>query len=664
MSITKIYPHYEVNTIDLSPVVAAPTTRMPLHRPLFLIQAPRGPVGVAKGGNFFRSSDIPKVFGKELFDYRTKYFGVNSVYLSTLMKRQGAYVIRLASDTAKTAHAIIEAWVITDAQIPQYQKDSKGNRVVDENGDYVPLLDGSNEPITTLGNKIEYRARVLASDENPNEIVARDVQSGGTTYKVFPLWYQQATSPGEWGNSVGMSISFDWSNGTIRDLSTSIGSPVYTFRAYEKPYGSNIATTIASSAQARYTNVGFYSNMENPYTTRRMYLPKVLENEYTDITFPFGVKVYDSSIYALRELIFSKESALNEDSIASVDMVEFLTCRDMDGRLYDTTQIITSHTESVRFSETYVIYMKNGNDGDMDWDTYEDLVRQTLDYTLYPELQDEGRFAYTNIYDVGFSMQTKEAILDHMAKNDSFKAIMSTQDINAPVNSEADDIASGTYLAQRARMTPESELYGTEAVRAEIYAHVGHLVDSQYEDVVPYTLQMLEHRCTHESTFYLEGTYGGWPDNQVTLFKDINWAAYSHSIKTAMWRVGINYVQYYNDTQLQIPSPRTVYTNDASALSNSLYSQILVYCKHLARRVWYDMVGRAGRMSDTIDTVEKRTSKVVREMLNSMYSSEVYAYQTEEEQLRGDTVHTKITVFGGPDFRNSTVDVICRRPEE
>lgn len=98
------------------------------------------------------------------------------------------------------------------------------------------------------------------------------------------------------------------------------------------------------------------------------------------------------------------------------------------------------------------------------------------------------RYPLTHIYDVGYDLDTKYAILKFLAVRDNCKAIMATQDITKDLNTMEEDQSAGSAIRGRALLQPESTFFGTGCCRAEIFQQAGYLNDTSYKGIVPTTL--------------------------------------------------------------------------------------------------------------------------------------------------------------------------------
>ena len=149
------YPHFVITVEDQSrndDVVA--DDLLGLHVPLFFGRYARGVVN--KPIWCPTTNDLYRIFGKEWTDNLTPYFTHESLFIERSFSSQGAFIVRLASEDAMTASILLEAHVTTGVEVIQYKRDEYGKKILDENGDPIPLMNDSNQPIKEAGVRIKW----------------------------------------------------------------------------------------------------------------------------------------------------------------------------------------------------------------------------------------------------------------------------------------------------------------------------------------------------------------------------------------------------------------------------------------------------------------------------------------------------------------------------
>lgn len=220
-------------------------------------------------------------------------------------------------------------------------------------------------------------------------------------------------------------------------------------------------------------------------------------------------------------------------------------------------------------------------------------------------------------------------------------------------------------------LQPESQIHGTEVCRAEIYQQAAYLADSSiYDDMVPATLDALEKRCRWQSRGYIEGMPKGLPHSAVAIFKDNswNWTPAKAEHKQRSWETGLNYFQYSDMSRLHYADMRSVYRYDTSVLSSAIFTDAVVYTKHVIRYNWARLSGVEMPFARLAETAKTNVLGDLLPILNGFYNAEAEFYQTDEERKIGYITHGRIKLVAPATNRVWIVDVECYRegytPEE
>ena len=194
---------------------------LPLNKPLYMMKTYRGPVGVPVWCPTY--TDAVRVFGADTFNKRSKYFSENAYYLLKTFPFNGAFIMRVASETAEDSRISIEVGLsleasrvkITDPEtgkqyyggfntenpiVPQYKRDSNGNFVLELTGAKIPINEAGKSPeewveegesIDTWsqamlpGYKVAWRAVCRGADDKRELGSATTTEAGGYTW--YPM---------------------------------------------------------------------------------------------------------------------------------------------------------------------------------------------------------------------------------------------------------------------------------------------------------------------------------------------------------------------------------------------------------------------------------------------------------------------------------------------
>lgn len=286
------------------------------------------------------------------------------------------------------------------------------------------------------------------------------------------------------------------------------------------------------------------------------------------------------------------------------------------------------------------------------------------------EIVESLHYPFTHIFDVGYSFKTKKAMIDFLDVRDDVIVVMSTQVLMTDgsgraisQNDQATDEGNGEALRAYALLMRESVLYGTDCMRCTIYAHSGHIVDTNaYSGVLPFTYwDAVKHSQYGNLTYMKKDEPRGLPNAYNLLFKDWNWWNYRADSQSRVWDNGLNYVQYADMTRLFYPALRTVYRAATSVLVDEWVVDAVVYAKYVVRHAWATFSGRNDPAADLQGLIKAYLDAELGFLFNGKYSFTVSVYQTAEEQELGYIQHVKLSITFGATMRVLDVDIEVNR---
>ena len=663
------FPHYEVRVEDLSIYTPLYREQLPLHRPIFFMRCQQGPIGIPVWVSDYNYAI--RVFGRGTFDKYTAWYSREAVYLRYAFNRQGAFIVRLADATAEYASAVIECHM-TEVEVPLWQRDEYGNFLETEDGDKVPVegAGGPGTQATTLGYKLAWRRRNLNTNESPNTIMPKTVVSGtgGASTTIYPVLAMKALYPGSYGNDNGFKLYFDIER-TEPAMVDAIESLTYQFGSVAKTYGQDTVSPVRTT----FGDISTYVSLKDKAVDKRLdkdvAMKSVLQNLYYDrysqtTNLIHTTKVYSEFVEVISTKIADAEILADPAAATNPWVYNIFDATTMDNiPLYSAIIDDAITNDTVVFNANFIIYLGGGSDGDISDNAIETLTRQYLMDLVYPEIIDSARYPFTHMYDTGVTLPTKKILIEFLGVRDDYKAILATQDCSRTVmNTKDEDQSVGASLHAACVLQPESMIFGTEVCRAEIYQQAGHLNDQTiYEKFMPATLDALIKRCRWQSRDFIEGMPKGLPHSGVTIFRDWNWTPCLPAHKQANWDTGLNYFQYYDMRRIHYPDMRSVYRYDTSVLSSAIFTDVIVYTKHIVRFNWARLSGVELPFARLAEKARNNVLNDMTLMLNGMYGVEVRFYQTEEEAKIGYIAHGEIKLTGYAPSRVWLVDVKCYR---
>lgn len=654
MAKTYSHPHFEISVADHSIYTPLYREILPAHLPIFFMKAQQGVTNVpiyVKDSNAFT-----KIFGDGTLDNNSVYYSRESLFLSGLFQRQGAFIVRLAPEDAATGSVVLQLKVQQTA-VPMYQTNADGAFVYDEEtGKKIPVIDSSTgEQVKEDGVALTWSTRSLTEQEDFDSLKPTTIQGADGSYTVYPILALKATSAGAFANEIGVKLFVD-----LDDLDTTLAERVnsipYSIGFVRKTYGQDTVSPILSGWNNQFESFVAKPGQVNSQTASNVSFAEVLEDNFKDL--PFNIHLYDENIEAVGKLVQAVEP---DDDTISEDPFMVNLCE-----AYNINGIPMQHVliteNSVRLYDSTINYMAGGADGDISDANIEKLTVQYLNDLIYPAIRDQARYPFNTIYDTGVSLNTKYAFIKFLGVRDDFRLYLSTQDCSAARwNTQAEDYSAGSALFAKALLQPESTVKGTECFRVDIYQQSIHLNDLAYRKFVPMTYDIMLKKSRYASTPTVTGQPAGLPASEITIAKSVNWTPSEPDLKQKSWDSGLNYAQYFDMTGIHWPAMRTVYKYDTSVLSNSLFADVVVYIKQLARYNWSRFTGIEGPFSSIKAAAETALSNDINGLTGGRYACTVTYDQTEEEAKIGYISHCDIDIVGDPQTRIFKYNINCYR---
>lgn len=648
----RTFPHHTTEVIDESARTVFRPEVVPLHRPMFLGFAEKGPVNVPMFGNYTTHRDR---FGRATFDQYSKFFYHPNLFMTRACQQQ-CFFVRLADKSAAIASGVLELHLKENVQVPQYEKDEDGNRLEDSDGNFVPRESGG-VAVTEEGVEIFWTIRPLEEDETLNSLLPKTVD--GVT--VYPIMAYKDRSPNSAANRAGVKLWFDWEEADLSVINN-IESLMFEFGIVNQPYGLDTPQPIRNLFGNPTTSFSFNEEAIDTSTDRRVYFDHILQNDYRDL--PFDLKVYPQNVKEIGEKVLEVES---HPEITNPYMVNIFNGQTLEGQYYDHVVVKTDGDDDniTILDEDVIQYMSGGSDGDTSKEALESLTNEWLTGETFPDIYDQARYPITHLYDSGYSLETKKFMIDFLGVRDDVKVILSTQDVfNAP-NGKEEDQSTGSALRSQLLLHPESLIHGTQVCRGTIFQQCGRLVDNpNWLQIVPATYDCLVKKCVWQGATYFKGKPKGLPNSDVAVLRDINWFPNSDDHKQLSWDTGLNYMQYYDMSRFHYPDVRSVYPYETSLISDDIMCDILVYLKHIARYQWSVFAGRDEDAELLFGEIRNDISNDIYSKFGNFLRFEVSVYQTDIDKQLGFQSTIEIAVYGNMPQRVWNVLIPVRRNEE
>lgn len=637
------FPHAPIRVRDISGGSDATAVNLPLHAPVFFLQTEMGEPGIPFWGDMSAHSAR---FGSKSFDPKSKFYTHQSFFATTGMAN-GCFIVRMVDDTAQAASLVLLA-TLTQTQVPQYKRDVLGGIVLDSNGKPVVeyQADGTT-PLTEPGLTISWSTRELAASEEFNDIAVQTIQGADGTSTVYPILAMAASNPGSGVNRYGFRLY------STADIDTSVESRVKSamYRFAPVLMAADTSGTVSAVTDLygqKYNDVSLKDSVTDPSTNQDVSLNEVLSENYTDQSsgesyFPFQIHTFSDNV----ELIGKAILAVSPELATVIDdpfEINLITAQDSNGNPYE--HFLVDSGSAAVLNANVVQYLQGGTDGTVSLAQLESLFQAFCTGTDNVEFRDNLRYPISHVYDSGFTLPTKYAMLNLLSIRDDIAIDLTTLDATATkVNTPAQDQSIGAALLARARTYPESEIEGTEAIRVTLFMQSGLLSQSYtWKKQAPTTFQRLLQRLKFYGGDHVTGSPKERPNSEVTAFRSMSWTAALDAQRQLNWDTALNVVQYADRSVLFFADLRSVFSDETSILSDVEIVDLLVFLKHVVRNQWtYFSGGNKG--TSEFSTIKKQVEKRCNYVFGSYLPVTITPEKTALDKARGwsTTIHAGVS---------------------
>lgn len=624
--------------------------QVPQHCPLFLGQSPLGEEGVV----LTSGADLMLTHGASVLDQRSKFYSHQTHGMKRCNDEGNMFFFgRMVHQDAKAASAVLYLEVIKDMALP-YQRDASGG---------VVTTGGIKQTTGTIGTdevevfKFRWTVEALADGQDINNL---STQNGTMTSVIagevplkYPVVAMRHANRGKGGENFGFNFylpheaSESPGDSAVMEAYSSL---IYRLRMMYRVNDRTSPGILDTALGAQYVDLPLGEDMFNELTNTNYSDVNALEAYESDIVgavtrpAPLGdFVVYEDNVNLLQGLVAAQETVLKGETVEP-RQVNLLSEFNVEGN--DQYAIRITSDSSV-FKASNVHYLKGGDDGNVDDATLNDLVESFIatkfDDPEYP-LSDIAQFPFSDMYDTGFNMAAKSALLSVMGKRPDVFVSVCTQDLSLPVNDVNTEYSMGSALYSQARLIPESVQYGTPACRAAIFGQVGKVTANDHvkRPVYPLIMDIITKRSRFmgagdgemKSGFgYDEGT-----NRHVENFnvKSITQRWKPESSYMADWKSGINTVRMINRQEAFWPAIQSVMSNDTSVLNSDINMHI---CTDIIRRQHLTWAMLSGNASLTEEQFLAESIRILTDLTTNRYDEratiQIQAYKSLADAARG-----------------------------
>lgn len=590
----------------------------------------------------------------------------------------------------KTVSGHILKWFFSPAPKGIETDWSQLAKTVISNADSVASVTLTSVNVETyLGREFVYQnegteTTVVITDTNKASLVGKSGSIKATTVTYYPMFTFVASSVGEYGNSLGFKFWYGSADNT-EDTIPRTGACIYRMAPVQIPYGESVYTSIRNKYSNTEITFAVKPNCEDPTTGAKLSIDKVLKASYSDdYGLDCKIQIFPEYFNEVGNLILANDPSIAEDLAIDYNgdgvndwenselgyMVNLFSGIDKNKNPYSKVQIVSSSSEQYlgNMNSSSVHYMMNGSDGDISESKTEEYIRLLFNDAENNEyLADRPRFPFNRIYDTGFSVATKKAMISLMGVFKDVKVYCGTviafKDATGKVpaiNSKYADESLAQSLRDLALLQRESVIKGTGACRCTIFASGGKRQD--YDRYLPGTLWIADKNATYLNKGYIDEIPVRLPNADVSIWNDgVIWTATTEDMKKRLWNYGVNYMQYYNKSSIHYAAVRTVHNYDTSVLVSDSYTDAVVFMKQLLAERWAYFASA----EDPFAVLQEQISKDLLErgtyILHRKYGLTITVYETDEDKELGYSLHVDMELTSGGGKRVWVGNIICKR---
>lgn len=678
---------------------------VPQHLPLVFIETLKGPVMpmLCSGG------DLTRLYGTETFNARGKYFSHQTVLASEVSRAGNSVLVqRLVPANAETAKVTLAVAKSTVNRAP-YDRNADDSVARDTSGNI--LSTGTAIDMTVLewctipSSEFDFNS---ATPELTFSVTAPEGQRDVTLYPVATF---SAASPGEHGNNVGVRVwpatANDADPADPAVLADNGNAWVYNGQIVERinaRSSANIISNLFSGNVTQFTLEGNYfdeglgvdlsvNNLVDLYSNDG------LSTKSSPIFSPIG----DAVMHDMTDLmtdIAATEAAINHDvswgggstGLELDHQVNIFTGLDAQGVHLYTVQVesagdsfvgspVEPQVTSWLAGREETVWLQDGTDGTVDlsgfdandrMSRFDALVQSKIMYDFdnpsYP-LVDTGKYPFSVVYDTGFAMPAKEAIISILGKRPDVSIALATNQYGYPALDPMGEGSTGATLRATYGLYTESATYGTGVCRVVVMGHMGKLVGSSFKEELPLTVDLAIKRAKYmgagSGAMRPGQGYDNAPYNQITAFKEISYPWMSNSAKDAVWNAGVNFVQNLDHFTVNHPALQTVYSTKNSVLTSEMVMLIAVDVTKVCANIWRLLSGNTDlTQAQFVD----RSNKLFLEMTDGRYDDRVIleprTYFTAADDARGYSWNMEAIVYGNVSKNVGSTTVTVRRQSQ
>lgn len=678
--------------------------RLPQHLPaVFLLSEISEEVSIASG------SYLTTRYGFNSVNPKSPFYTHQTVLAQHILAEGNqAMVVPIKLPTSKKANIRLSVEVIGTTKVDEVTSEKKHTTRLIWHAVEIDEL----QPFGEGEVKTDYRVGSTESTATSTRLGVLLDDSGDEYFMssaLIPIVDLQVEARGEYGNRIGIILdapTFRDSIPTDQTMADRLDAFVYRMYLARRPEQGVSYSTVPNIFSSTSTDFVLKPNAIDARTNLEVSFGDLIAKNYSDtedpsrppVMPPFNdVAIYQDNIETVASMIALGHTVTasnaggtekdfdipglyitEEEALKNLYRVNILTGRGFDGKVYDNVSIGGGYQfGGIELGKDSVIYAKGGSDGFPlnnaglvdKLDTLrlfdEEVRRWCLEFNDTRPIFDSAVYPFSTLWDSGFSIDTKMAMLNPVGQHKRIWTVLSTQSVvdykdesktsfvYIPPNTAEQEIAIATMLNAAAHLYPESELYGTSTCRAAIVGRCGTLRSGMYKSHLPLTISLAS-----KIAAYCGAGDGFWRnayaiDNESNrldhLFKDINITYQPSTAYDKSWAAGMIWVQNFDRSSVYFPAYQTVFKDATSILDNLLVIVAASYIQRVGEEVYREIVnnGTYGKLK-FLEESNRKIAERTNNRFDSRFTVIPDTFYTAADEQRGYSWSTVVRLYADP----------------
>ena len=656
---------------EQQPVVAV---ARPQHVPFFFTFAQKGPLEPM----FVTGAEANTLYGADTFDARKKYATHATEFIKRNFAKAGCAIIQRLETPDAHARASVRIWAdVLETTVQDYQRNDDGS-IKMANG--APVAAGAPIP----GYKVKFLVSQVAPTAEGEDTFGAATQAAGDQTDAdtqeqsvrIPIMDLRVPSFGPDGNNAGLRLWAPTTGGRLpMDADVVVNEKTFPFRLALVQRANEMTSPAISTtlSGAQYIDFSLMPGAYDRKRDRSLYLGDIFLDQYQDVSSAAGtvqyapfseIHLYDDQIADLLEKLYIAEKAIanpfSDFTGATDEMYRFnlFGGKTAAGVPYHSYQVVTGAGGAVRLAENSNLMAAGGTEGVMNNDVYNTLVQAACAQFADPKspLKNMVKYPYSCIYDSGFNLEAKKALVQILAQRKNTWVGLSTHVVGERAKSAAEETAMASTLLSHIQMYPESEHFGTSTMRGILIGGSGRYIGSSFRKDLPLTLELLD-----KVAEYTGAANGEWNSSSrfdvdsgrdVKLFTNLNVLTRTDDTADANWIIGLVTPESSDRKQYYFPAFQTVYDRDDSVLNSLVTVLAIADLQMIGEETRIKFSGRSDLSNlEFVTEVNKFMAAKIAGRYDNRFLIEARAYITAEDEKRGFSWTTKVAI-GAPGMKS------------